>query len=146
MRTRRNRCHTLPSLVLLVPSRRRRDHIWPSFSSLRSENEVTNVVDDGLACFDCCLARIVQDGLEGVVTRQLICPCIASGREAASIIQLGFALTWTGPPCISLQSRCGLHPQCLGAFALLCTISVHVPGPGGPLHRKRRTSLLTKTM
>ena len=68
-RTRQNRCRMLPSLVRLVPFLRRRDHIWPSFSSLRSENETANVADDGLARFDSCFVRIVQDGLEGVVTR-----------------------------------------------------------------------------
>ena len=88
MRTRQNRCSTFPTLVLLVPSLRRREHIWPSFSSLRSEDEVTNVVDYGLACFDSCLVRIVQDGLERVVTRTPFA-CVSSGREAASIVQLG---------------------------------------------------------
>ena len=115
-RTRPNRCRTTPSLIFLVTSLMRRDHIWPSLSSFRSENEITNVVDDGLALFDSCLVRIVQDGLEGVVTRslfgQLICPL--------------------GAPYISSQSRkhskIRLHTSACGLRA-----AVHHFGPrSGP--------------
>ena len=161
MRTCQNRCRTFPSLIFLVPSLRRRDHTWPSFPSLRSENETANVADDGLACFDSCFVCIVQDGLEGVMTRsffgQFICPFIASGREATSLIQLGLLRLEQVRFAFRLPSRCGLHLQRLGsiprsvstrqrvAFALLCTISVLVPGVGAPLHSQRRTSLLAQT-
>ena len=67
-------------------------HIWPSLSSLRSENEVTKAADDCLTRFDSSLVRVAQDGLGGVITRsffgQFVRPFVASSREAASLIQL----------------------------------------------------------
>ena len=93
MWTRQNRFCTFPSLIFLVPSLRRCDHVWPSFSSVRSEDETANVADDRLTRFDSALVRVAQDGLEGVVTRsffgQFVCPFVASSHEAASLIQLG---------------------------------------------------------
>ena len=93
MRTRQNRFCTFPSFIFLVPSLRRRDHIWPSLFSFRSENETANVADDRLARFDSSLVRVAQDGLEGVITRsilgQFVGPFVASRYEAASLVQFG---------------------------------------------------------
>ena len=93
MRMRQNRFCAFPSLIFLVPSLRGCDHIRPSPSSFRLEDETANVADDLLTRFDSFLVRVAQNGLEGVISRsffgQLICPFVASSHEASSIIQLG---------------------------------------------------------
>ena len=103
----RHVCHTLRRTIVAPCTSRHEDapetfpsfifrqcgHVRPSLSSFRLEDETANVTDDGLARFDSSLARVLQGGLERVITRslfgQLICPLVASSHKATSLIQLG---------------------------------------------------------
>ena len=145
MRTRQNRFCTFPSLILLVPSLARCDHVRPSLSSFRLEDETANVTDGRLARFNSSIVRVVQDGLEGVITRslfgQLIRPFVASSHEAASLIQLGSLRFGQVRFTFRHGVNVGVRPQRLGnsprfastrqraAFVPLHTISAHVPSP-----------------